>query len=165
MTQEIKKQETGGAAVPRYWDPFAEMRAEMDRVFNSFLGRGRIGRPSLPRMTMPEIVTPDVDVRENNKEIAFEVELPGMNEKDVSVMVRNGILSLKGEKKSERDEKKDTYHLIERSYGAFERSFQLPDTIDEDQIKADFDKGVLRIVVPKHPAAIKAEKKIPIGKG
>ena len=92
----------------------------MDRVFNSFLGRGLIGRPSLPRMTMPEIVTPDVDVRENNKEIAFEVELPGTNEKDVSVMVRNGILSLKGEKKSERDEKKDTYDLIERSYGAFE---------------------------------------------
>ena len=67
--------------------------------------------------------------------------------------------------KSERDEKKDTYDLIERSYGAFERSFQLPDTTDEDQIKADFDKGVLRIVVPKHPAAVKAEKKIPIGKG
>jgi hypothetical protein len=90
-----------------------------------------------------------------------EVELPGMNEKDVSVMVRNGILSLKGEKKSERDEKKDTYHLMERSYGAFERPFRLPDTIDEDQINADFDKGVLRIVAPKHPAAIKAEKENP----
>ena len=54
---------------------------------------------------------------------------------------------------------------MERSYGAFERSFRLPDSVDEDQIKADFDKGVLRIVVPKHPAAVKAEKKIPIGKG
>jgi hypothetical protein len=59
QTQEIKKQETSGAAVPRYWDPFAEMPAEMDRVFNSFLGRGLIGGPSLPRMTMPEVVTPD----------------------------------------------------------------------------------------------------------
>ena len=165
MAQEIKKQETSGAAVPRYWDPFAEMRAEMDRVFNSFLGRGLIGRPSLSRMTMPETVTPDLDVRENDKELIFEVELPGMNEKDINIMVRNGVLSLKGEKKSEREEKKDTYHLVERSYGAFERSFRLPDTIDEDQIKADFDKGVLRIVVPKHAEAIKAEKKIPIGKG
>ena len=89
MAQEIKKQETSGAAVPRYWDPFAEMRAEMDRVFNSFLGRGLIGRASLPRMTMPEIVTPEVDVSENDKEIVFEAELPGISEKDVSVMVRN----------------------------------------------------------------------------
>jgi HSP20 family protein len=88
------------------------MRAEMDRVFDSFLGRGLIGRPGLSRMTMPEIVTPDVDVRENDKEIVFEVELPGMSEKDISIMVRNGILSLKGEKKSERDEKKG--HLPSR---------------------------------------------------
>ena len=84
MAQEIKKQETSGTAVPRYWDPFAEM----DRVFNSFLGRGLIGRASLPRMTIPEIVTPEVDVSENDKEIVFEAD-PGMSEKDVSVMVRN----------------------------------------------------------------------------
>jgi HSP20 family protein len=88
-----------------------------------------------------------------------------MDEKDINVMVRNGVLSLKGEKKSERDEQKDTYHLVERSYGAFERSFRLPNTIDEDQIKTDFEKGVLRIVVPKHAEAVKVEKKIPIGKG
>jgi len=79
-------------------------------------------------------------------------------------VVRSGVLSLKGEKKSERDEKKDTYHLVERSYGSFERSFELPDSIDEEQIKADFNKGVLRVVVPKRPEAVKATKKIPIGK-
>lgn len=165
MAQEIKKQETTGAGLPRYRDPFADMRAEMDRVFDNFLGRGFLGRPSLPRAALPEIMTPDVDIRENDKEIVFEAELAGLDEKDVSIMLRDGVLSLKGEKKSERDEKKDTYHLVERSYGAFERSFQLPDTIDEGQIKASFDKGILRIVVPKRPEATKAEKKIPIGKG
>ena len=70
-----------------------------------------------------------------------------------------------GEKKSERDEKKDTYHLVERSYGSFERSFQLPDSADQEKIKAEFDKGVLRIIVPKRPGAAKTQKRIPIGKG
>jgi HSP20 family protein len=165
MAQEIKKQETSGPALRRYWDPFAGMRREMDRIFDSFLGQEAVSKPTLSRMTMPGTVSPDVDVHETDKEIVFEVELPGMTEKEINVMVRNGVLSLKGEKKSERDEQKDTYHLVERSYGAFERSFRLPDTVDEDQIKADFDKGVLRIVVPKHLEAMKSEKKIPIGKG
>jgi len=75
-----------------------------------------------------------------------------------------GVLSLKGEKKSERDEKKDTYHLVERSYGSFDRSFRLPEGVNEEQIKADFNNGVLHVVVPKRPEAAKAEKKIPIGK-
>jgi HSP20 family protein len=88
-----------------------------------------------------------------------------MDESNVEVMVRNGVLLLKGEKKSERDKSRDTYHLVERSYGSFERSFQLPDSADEAQIKAEFNKGVLRVVVPKRAEAIKAEKKIPIGKG
>jgi len=74
------------------------------------------------------------------------------------------VLSLKGEKKIERDEKKDTYHLVERSYGRFERSFRLPEGANEEQIKADFNNGVLHVVVPKRPEAVKAEKKIPIGK-
>jgi len=165
MAQEIKKQETGGGAVSRYRDPFAEMRAEMDRVFDSFLGRGFFGRPALfGRGELPATIAPDIDVRENDNEIVLEAELPGIDEKNVEVVVRNGVLALKGEKKSERDEKKDTYHLIERSYGSFERSFQLPEGVDEAQIKADFDKGVLRVTVPKRPEAAKSEKKIPIGK-
>ncbi len=106
----------------------------------------------------------DLDVRENDHELVFEAELPGMDEKDVQVSVRNGMLFLKNEKKSERDEKKDTYHLVERSYGSFERSFRLPEAADQENITADFDKGVLRVVVPKRPEAAKAEKTIPIGR-
>ena len=141
---------------PRYRDPFAEMRAEMDRVFDSFLGRGFLGRPAGPRLPVVDRIAPDIDVRENDKEIVLEVELPGVDE---------GVLSLKGEKKSQREEKKDAYHVVERSYGSFERSFRLPDTVDDDQVTARFDKGVLRILVPKKPEAVKSEKKIPIGKG
>jgi HSP20 family protein len=164
MALEVKKQEPSGA-LSRYRDPFAEMRAEMDRLFDNFLGRGFFGRPA--PLSGPQFVTEvsfDVDVRENDKEIVFEAELPGIDEKDIQVAVRDGVLSVKGEKKSERDEKKDTYHLLERSYGSFERAFELPDSADEEKIKADFNKGVLRVVVPKRPEAVKTEKKIPIGK-
>lgn len=166
MAQEIKKSEAGGAMARRYRDPFADMRAEMDRVFDNFLGGGLFGRSSLPsRSETAATVACDIDVRENDKEIIFEAELPGIEEQDVEVSVRDGVLSLKGEKKSERDEKKDTYHLVERSYGSFERSFSLPDSADQEKITADFTKGVLRIVVPKRAEAAKAEKKIVIGKG
>ena len=165
MAQEIKKQDAGGATVSRYRDPFAEMRAEMDRVFDSFLGRSFFGRPALfGKAAAAATIAPDIDIRENDKEIVLEAELPGIEEKNVEVVVRNGLLSLKGEKKSERDEKNDIYHLVERSYGLFERSFRLPDSADEAEIKADFSKGVLRVVVPKRPEAVKAEKKIPVGK-
>jgi HSP20 family protein len=166
MAQEIKKPMTGGAPVSRYRDPFAEMRAEMDRLFDTFLGRGFVGRPA-PSASAESAATlaSNVDIRENDKEIIVEAELPGIEEKDIQVTVRDGVLSLKGEKKSERDEKKDTYHLVERSYGSFERSFELPDSADQDKIKAEFNKGVLRVVVAKRAEAAKAEKKIPIGKG
>jgi HSP20 family protein len=162
MAQEVTKQGTG--ELRRYRDPFSEMRAEMDRLFDSFLGRGPFGRPTLwSRAETASALAFNVDVREN--EVTFEAELPGIEEKDIQVMVRDGVLSLKGEKKSERDEKKDTYHLLERSYGSFERAFELPDSADEENIKADFNNGVLRVVVPKRPEAVKAEKKISIGKG
>jgi len=165
MAQEIRKQPTTGTPAQRYRDPFAEMRAEMDRLFDRFLGGSFFGRPA-PSGSAEQAVTlaPNIDIRENDKEIIVEAELPGIDEKDIQVTVRDGVLSLKGEKKSERDEKKDTYHVIERSYGSFERSFALPDSADQDQIKADFNKGVLRVVIPKRAEAAKAEKKIPIGK-
>lgn len=167
MATEIRKPETAGTPAPRYRDPFAEMRAEMDRAFDAFIGRNLFGRPALP--TMPSfaaqpLMAPDIDIRENGTELVLEAELPGIDEKDVAVVVKNGVLSLKGEKKVERDETKDAWHLSERSYGAFERTFQLPDGIDEDNIKASFDKGVLRIAMPKIPEKTPAEKKIAIGK-
>jgi HSP20 family protein len=171
MAQEIRKSETGAAPAHRYIDPFSAMRAEMDRVFESFLGLGsglgrRSGRfPALARAEESGAVVPSIDVRETETELAIEAELPGLDEKDVSVTLNNGVLTLKGEKKSEREEKKDDYHLMERSYGSFQRSFQVADTIDADKVKATFEKGVLKVMLPKRPEAVKTEKRIPIGKG
>jgi len=160
-----RKQPTTGAPTPRYRDPFAEMRAEMDHLFDRFLGGSFFGRPAPSGRAEPAAaLAPNVDIRENDKEIILEAELPGIDEKDIQLVVRDRVLSLKGEKRSERDEKKDTYHVIERSYGSFERAFELPDSADEEHIKAEFNKGVLRVIVPKRPEAVKAEKKIPIGK-
>jgi HSP20 family protein len=164
MAQELDKQQSSGS-MSRFRDPFSKMREEMDRVFDSFLGRELFGRPSgISEAGRRAGMGFDLDVRENDKELVFEAELPGIDEKDIQVSVRDGMLSVKGEKKSERDEKKDTYHLVERSYGSFERSFRLPGAADQENIKADFEKGVLRISVPKRAEAVKAEKKIPIGK-
>jgi HSP20 family protein len=164
MAQEIKKTETGAPPVQRYVDPFSSMRAEMDRVFDSFLGRSFGRFPALARVEDSDVVIPSIDVRETETEFVVEAELPGIDEKDVSVTLSNGILTLKGEKKSEREEKKDDYHLTERSYGSFQRSFQVADTVDADKVKAAFEKGVLKVTLPKRPEAMKAEKRIPIGK-
>jgi HSP20 family protein len=164
MAQEIKKTETGATPVQRHIHPFSAMRAEMDRVFDSFLGRGFGRFSALARVADSDAVVPSIDVRETETELVVEAELPGMDEKDISVTLNNGVLTLKGEKKSEREEKKDDYHLMERSYGSFQRSFQVADTIDADKVKAAFEKGVLKVTLPKRPEAVKAEKRIPIGK-
>jgi HSP20 family protein len=110
-------------------------------------------------------MSPSIDVRENGKEIIIEAELPGLEEKDVDLSFRDGVITIKGEKRSEREEKKDDYHLTERSYGSFQRSFRLPDTVEVDKATANFDKGVLKVTLPKSAEAVKSEKKIPIGRG
>ena len=150
--------------VTRPTDIFSAMRDEMDRMFERF----EHGWPRLPslisRGLRREVILPDVDVHENEKQIMVEVDLPGVDEKDVSVTFANGVLTIKGEKKSEREEKEENYYLAERSYGKFERSLTLPETIDENQIEAKFDKGVLTVTAQKKPEAVKAEKKIEIKK-
>lgn len=164
MAQEVKKTETGSTQASRYADPLTAMRAEMDRVFDSFLGRG-IGRfPILSRADERDAILPSIDLRETGTEFVVEAELPGIEEKDISVTLNNGLLTLKGEKKSEREEKEDDYHLTERSFGSFQRSFQIGDAVDADKVKAAFDKGVLKVTLPKRQEAVKAEKRIPIGK-
>ena len=77
-------------------------------------------------------------------------------------MLQDGVLTMRGEKKSERKDERENYHLVERSYGSFQRSIRLPETIDEDKVEARFDKGVLTVTLPKRPEMVKAEKKIAI---
>src|SRR5262245_46708195 len=158
---EIAK--TPEKAVSRPVDIFSAMRHEMDRMFERF----EHGFPRLPSLFRPEVGTlmmPELDVRENATSLTIEAELPGVDEKDVAVTLTNGTLIIKGEKKQNKEEKTENYFLAERSYGAFERALQLPDSIDENKVEAKFDKGVLKIVAAKKPDAVKAQRKIEINK-
>jgi HSP20 family protein len=158
---EITKPGETQLARPR--DFFSTMRDEMDRVF------GRFERdwpfPTLfGRDSRGAGLVPDLDVREDANSITIEAELPGVEEKDVSVTLANGVLTIKGEKKLEKEEKNDNYHLTERSFGSFQRSLRLPDSVDDGKVDAHFDKGVLKVTATKKPEAVKAERKIEIKK-
>ncbi len=103
-----------------------------------------------------------MDIRENGSEIVIEAELPGMEEKDIDVSLKNGMLTIKGEKRSEEEKKEDDYHLTERRYGSFQRSFRVPDTVNEDKIDAHLEKGVLHVKMAKKPEAAGTAKKISV---
>jgi HSP20 family protein len=116
--------------------------------------------PFSSSMSMGAAAYPALDVSETDKEIVAKAELPGMDPKDVEVTLRDNVLTIKGEKKFEGEEKKDNYHRIERSYGSFQRSISLPASVKEDAVKAKFDKGVLTITMGKQEEA--KVKTIPI---
>lgn len=143
-------------------DVFDAMRQEMDRLFDRFdLGGGRW--PSLIGGGARDgFMSPSIDVKDTGKEIVIEAELPGVTDKDIAVTFADGVLTIKGEKKSQREEKKDDYYMSERSFGSFERSLALPEGIDDGAIEARFDKGVLHVTVPKKPEAVKQQKNIEI---
>lgn len=162
MPEEIKKTAPQSSTLSRYSDPFSAMRAEMDRVFDAFMGRGS-GYPSI-FSNSGNNVTIHIDVHETPAEMVVEAELPGLDEKNVTVTLKDGVLTLKGEKQSSREDKTKDYHVTERTYGSFQRSFRVGDTVDADKVTASFDKGLLKITLPKRPEAAKTEKNIPIGK-
>ncbi|HUZ31527.1 MAG TPA: Hsp20/alpha crystallin family protein [Xanthobacteraceae bacterium] len=171
MTETITKlpvkNEGGDAATPRQWHPFESLRREVDRLFDDFHfgSRSPSGRslfelqPFWSRGAAWSTV-PAVDVAETEKAYEITAELPGIDEKNIEVKFADGVLTIKGEKKEEKEEKKKEYYLSERSYGSFQRSFQVPVGIDADKIEAKFNKGVLILTLPKTAEAQKAEKKI-----
>ncbi len=163
-----KKAPERTTALQRSW-PFESLRREVDRPFEDFdrdLWRSPFRRSAFelaPSWAAEStFAAPAVDIIE--KENAYEVtaELPGMDEKDIEVKLANGGMMIKGEKQEEKEEKRKDYHLHERHFGSFERSFTLPEGVDTDKIEASFKKGVLTIILPKKPEAIKAEKKIEV---
>ena len=153
--------EQGELASRDAWDPFGSLRRDMERLFEGFSRDFGWAVPAGAGGTE----TPRIDVSETDGEIKIEAELPGVEEKDLEVVVSDGRLTIKGEKKAEKEEKKKDYHLVERSYGSFARSIGLPFEADPDQVKASFAKGVLTVTVPKPPEVKAKEKKIQIGKG
>jgi HSP20 family protein len=151
--------------------PLLSLRDEVDRLFDSFFPtvagrRGLFDMDPFRRLggwvRSGGELAPEVDVKETDERFEITAELPGMDEKDVEVTLREGMLTISGEKKMETKEDKANYHLTERSYGRFVRTFRLPDTADEDGISAGFTKGVLSVIVPKTAAARAHEKKIEV---
>jgi HSP20 family protein len=130
--------------------PVFGLRREIDRLFEDTFGR-----------ETGSAWTPVVDIRESQNELRLDVELPGINPNDVEITTDNGVLMIRGEKHTERKEDEQSrFHLVERSYGEFTRSFQLPPGLDESRIEATFENGMLSIHIPK--SALPQPKKIQI---
>lgn len=120
--------------------PFVSLRREMDRLFEDFTRN-----LSLPAGSL----LPSTDIAETEKEIKITAELPGLEDKDVKIDLADNVLTIKGEKKTEREEKEKDYRLMERSFGSFSRSVELPAGVKADDIKASIAKGVLTVTVTK----------------
>ena len=106
-----------------------------------------------------------VSLAEKDKEYEITAELPGLDESHIDVKFADGVLTIKGEKKDEKEERKKDYYLSERRYGSFQRSFPVPESVDANKIEAKFVNGVLTLKLPKSPEAQKNEKRIAIKKG
>lgn len=143
--------------------PFETLRKEVDRLFEDF-GDDFWRRPFRPFAGLERSLSKPfaVDVTESDKAYEITAELPGMDEKDIEVNVANGGIAIKGERKEESEEKHKDYYVSERRYGAFERYFGLPESVDVDKIAATFKNGVLRVTLPKIAEAQTPARKIEV---
>jgi HSP20 family protein len=128
----------------------------MDRLWNRFLGETSLAR------RFGEEWSPSVDVSETKDNILIKAELPGLEAKDVDVSISGDMLTIKGEKKKEQEEKDEHHHYVERFYGSFQRSFKIPVNVKADKIDAAFDKGILKVTLPKTEEAKKKEIKVKV---
>jgi HSP20 family protein len=172
-TVEVKRDERAAApgrmpAPPA--DSWLSFRNDMHRLMDQFWGRSFL--PSLSRAfdvdpfwrSLPSFsaATPAVDISEDEKAYHIAAELPGMSEKDIDITLSGDTLTIRGEKRDEKEEKAKNYYLSERHYGSFQRSFTLPDRVDREKIDASFAAGVLTLTLPKTADAVKQQKKIEI---
>jgi len=127
------------------WDPFREIEDMVDR-YTKAIGWPRQGSQEV--MTAGDW-TPRVDITETEKEFVIKAELPEVKKEEVNVTVDKGILTIRGERKQEKEEKGEKYHLVERYYGSFSRCFTLPENVDETKIEAFFKEGILTLRIPK----------------
>ncbi|HKW90368.1 MAG TPA: Hsp20/alpha crystallin family protein [Methylomirabilota bacterium] len=129
------------------WTGMGSLKHEMDRVFDRFL-EGRWDEfPSLGDWT------PQMDISETKDSLVAKVEVPGMDSKDIQISLQDNLLTIKGEKRHEREEKDEHYHRVERAYGSFTRSVRLPVAVDASKVTATFKNGLLTVTLPKTPSA------------
>jgi HSP20 family protein len=134
------------------WDPFRELEDMSDRLNRMF------SRPGLSQANGKETMivadwVPAVDVSETDGEFKIKAEIPDVKKEDVKVTLEDGVLTIQGQRKQEKEEKGTKYHRVERTYGSFVRSFTLPDLVDEEKVKAEFKDGVLNLQLPKSEKA------------
>lgn len=129
------------------WDPFRELE-DMSERLNRVFSRPALRSNGKESMTVADWM-PTVDISETDGEYLIKAELPEVKKEDVKVTVENGVLTLQGERRQEREEKGKKYHRVERSYGSFVRSFTLPESVDEGGVKAEYKDGVLNLHLPK----------------
>lgn len=131
---------TQGAVTRQETNPFSLLQREIDRLFDGVTRN----IPGFATATMPSM-----DISETDKAIEITAEIPGLEKKDVELNLADNLLTIRGEKKNEREEKNKNYHLVERSYGAFSRSVELPAGVKVEDISAEIANGVLKVTVPK----------------
>jgi HSP20 family protein len=142
------------------WEPFREignLQTQMNRLFQDF---GRSGSDEL----MTTGFVPAVDVYEDEQNLTLNLEVPGMDEKDIDIRLENNQLTVRGERRFENEQKEENFHRIERRYGSFSRSFTLPNTVDTDNVKANYVNGVLKIQLAKRAEAKPKQIKVEVGK-
>jgi len=142
--------------IVRWWDPMRDISAiqeKMNQLFEDTLSRTRGREEGLGA----GMWTPAVDIYETSDAVVVKAELPGLTKEQVGIEVKDGQLSLRGERKIEKDVKEENYHRIERAYGTFQRSFSLPSSVDQEKISATLKNGILELVLPKKEQAKKKQ--------
>jgi len=136
------------------WEPFRDLLSLQDRMNRLFDESYRTrGSGQEDEWALGGSWAPAVDIYEHDGNVVLKAELPGIDPKDVDIRVENNTLTLRGERKLDAEVKRDSYHRVERSYGAFARSFTLTNVVDTEKIKADYRDGVLKVVLPKREEA------------
>ena len=143
------------------WEPFREFATLQDRM-------NRLFRDSYNDAGQDESLTtsrfaPAVDVYEDEHQVTLKIEVPGIDEKDIDVRVENNTLTVQGERKIEKEEKEENYRRVERQYGSFTRTFTLPQTVDSEKVSANYEKGVLKITLPKRAEAKPKQIRVNVG--
>jgi HSP20 family protein len=142
------------------WDPFRELvtlQDRMNRLFQETAGNGETN------LTNTGAFVPPVDVYEDEQGLRLKLEVPGIDEKDLDVRIENNVLTIRGERKFEKEEKEENFHRIERRYGSFARSFTLPNTVDAEKVSANYKNGVLELTLAKKAEAKPKQIKVNIG--
>ncbi len=140
------------------WDPFREVVSMQNRLNSIFRDLNEGDSP----LTTASFV-PAVDIYEDTKKVVLKLEVPGVEQKDLDIRVENNTLTVKGERKFEKEEKEENFHRIERRYGSFFRAFTLPSTVNTEDVQASYDAGVLKLELAKKPEAQPKQIKINVG--